>query len=168
MSAPPGVLLTVVQKNKGNCVFVCFQTHSRTNSTDQKPLALTLVYKVKLLVVCDIGLGEGAQAAVYFFLGDVVFALSDLYYFLLAPTLCYQRDFPCTPKVRINKLLHRLLEMVSSTMTDCRSGFVRDPFLIALVATQKLCAWLPVTCGLSHPQVILSQIMVAIVQQVGC
>nr|XP_046250914.1 diacylglycerol O-acyltransferase 1-like isoform X2 [Scatophagus argus] len=35
----------------------------------------------------------------------------DLYYFLLAPTLCYQRDFPCTPKVRINKLLHRLLEM---------------------------------------------------------
>lgn len=38
---------------------------------------------------------------------------SDLYYFLLAPTLCYQRDFPCTSKVRINKLLHRLLEMVS-------------------------------------------------------
>lgn len=37
----------------------------------------------------------------------------DLYYFLLAPTLCYQRDFPCTSKVRINKLLHRLLEMVS-------------------------------------------------------
>ncbi|XP_023253098.1 diacylglycerol O-acyltransferase 1-like isoform X1 [Seriola lalandi dorsalis] len=36
----------------------------------------------------------------------------DLYYFLLAPTLCYQRDFPCTPKVHINKLLHRLLEMV--------------------------------------------------------
>ncbi|XP_050929591.1 diacylglycerol O-acyltransferase 1 isoform X2 [Lates calcarifer] len=36
----------------------------------------------------------------------------DLCYFLLAPTLCYQRDFPCTPKVRINKLLHRLLEMV--------------------------------------------------------
>ncbi|XP_069019585.1 diacylglycerol O-acyltransferase 1-like [Embiotoca jacksoni] len=38
--------------------------------------------------------------------------LRDLYYFLLAPTLCYQRDFPCTPKLRVNKLLHRLLEMV--------------------------------------------------------
>ncbi|XP_071767378.1 diacylglycerol O-acyltransferase 1-like [Centroberyx gerrardi] len=38
---------------------------------------------------------------------------TDLYYFLLAPTLCYQRHFPRTPKVRINKLLHRLLEMVS-------------------------------------------------------
>ncbi|KAM7396318.1 hypothetical protein PAMP_019364 [Pampus punctatissimus] len=39
-------------------------------------------------------------------------AFQDLYYFLLVPTLCYQRDFPCTPKVRINKLLHKLLEMV--------------------------------------------------------
>ncbi|XP_041652217.1 diacylglycerol O-acyltransferase 1-like [Cheilinus undulatus] len=38
--------------------------------------------------------------------------IKDLYYFLLAPTLCYQRDFPRTPKVRINKVLHRLLEMV--------------------------------------------------------
>ncbi|KAM9754274.1 diacylglycerol O-acyltransferase 1-like isoform 1-T5 [Menidia menidia] len=38
--------------------------------------------------------------------------LRDLYYFLLAPTLCYQRSFPQTRKVRINNLLHRLLEMV--------------------------------------------------------
>ncbi|XP_019125457.2 diacylglycerol O-acyltransferase 1 [Larimichthys crocea] len=38
--------------------------------------------------------------------------LRGLYYFFLAPTLCYQRDFPRTPKVRVNKLLHRLLEMV--------------------------------------------------------
>lgn len=49
----------------------------------------------------------------------VLCGVSDLYYFLLAPTLCYQRDFPHTPKVRINKLLHRLLEMVSDTaVTD--------------------------------------------------
>ncbi|XP_047452687.1 diacylglycerol O-acyltransferase 1-like [Mugil cephalus] len=38
--------------------------------------------------------------------------IRDLYYFILAPTLCYQRDFPRTPRVRISKLLHRLLEMV--------------------------------------------------------
>lgn len=44
---------------------------------------------------------------------DVSFDFTDLYYFLLAPTLCYQKGFPRTPKVRINKLLHRLLEMVS-------------------------------------------------------
>ncbi|KAG7249693.1 hypothetical protein CRUP_032088 [Coryphaenoides rupestris] len=36
----------------------------------------------------------------------------DLYYFLVAPTLCYQRDFPRSPKIRISKLLLRLLEMV--------------------------------------------------------
>ncbi|XP_039892430.1 diacylglycerol O-acyltransferase 1-like [Simochromis diagramma] len=36
----------------------------------------------------------------------------ELYYFLLAPTLCFQRGFPCCPNVRINKLLHRLIEMV--------------------------------------------------------
>ncbi|KAJ8417485.1 hypothetical protein AAFF_G00287120 [Aldrovandia affinis] len=41
--------------------------------------------------------------------------LGDLYYFLLAPTLCYQRDFPRTPNVRFNFLLQRLLEMVILT-----------------------------------------------------
>uniref|UniRef100_A0A3P8NRE4 diacylglycerol O-acyltransferase n=1 Tax=Astatotilapia calliptera TaxID=8154 RepID=A0A3P8NRE4_ASTCA len=41
-----------------------------------------------------------------------VFIFSELYYFLLAPTLCFQRGFPCCPNVRINKLLHRLIEMV--------------------------------------------------------
>ncbi|XP_031141354.1 diacylglycerol O-acyltransferase 1-like isoform X1 [Sander lucioperca] len=48
----------------------------------------------------------------------------DLYYFLFAPTLCYQRDFPCTPKVRINKLLHRLLEMV--TVIQIMVGIVQQ------------------------------------------
>ncbi|XP_062419148.1 diacylglycerol O-acyltransferase 1-like [Pungitius pungitius] len=43
---------------------------------------------------------------------DEQLTFRDLYYFLFAPTLCYQRDFPCAPEVRINKLLHRLLEMV--------------------------------------------------------
>ncbi|XP_028442086.1 diacylglycerol O-acyltransferase 1 isoform X6 [Perca flavescens] len=48
----------------------------------------------------------------------------DLYYFLFAPTLCYQRDFPCTPKVHINKLLHRLLEMV--TVIQIMVGIVQQ------------------------------------------
>ncbi|XP_029951241.1 diacylglycerol O-acyltransferase 1-like [Salarias fasciatus] len=44
---------------------------------------------------------------------DVSSVLSaGLCYFLLAPTLCYQRSFPCNPRVRVNKLLHRLLEGV--------------------------------------------------------
>ncbi|XP_038872802.1 diacylglycerol O-acyltransferase 1-like [Salvelinus namaycush] len=36
---------------------------------------------------------------------------TNLYYFLLAPTLCYQRDFPFTPRVRINVLCKTLIEM---------------------------------------------------------
>lgn len=47
-----------------------------------------------------------------------VFTFSELYYFLLAPTLCFQRGFPCCPNVRINKLLHRLIEMVSWTLVS--------------------------------------------------
>ncbi|XP_062923457.1 diacylglycerol O-acyltransferase 1-like isoform X2 [Mobula hypostoma] len=36
----------------------------------------------------------------------------DLYYFLFAPTLCYQMNFPRSAKVRIRFLLRRLLEMI--------------------------------------------------------
>ncbi|XP_056454833.1 diacylglycerol O-acyltransferase 1-like isoform X1 [Gadus chalcogrammus] len=43
---------------------------------------------------------------------DEHLTFKDLYYFLLAPTLCYQREFPRSPKVRMSNLLHRLLEMV--------------------------------------------------------
>ncbi|XP_048829656.1 diacylglycerol O-acyltransferase 1-like isoform X1 [Brienomyrus brachyistius] len=42
-------------------------------------------------------------------------SMKDLYYFLLAPTLCYQRDFPRTPSIRINFLLRWMLEMVMLT-----------------------------------------------------
>ncbi|XP_051884698.1 diacylglycerol O-acyltransferase 1-like [Pristis pectinata] len=35
----------------------------------------------------------------------------DLYYFLLAPTLCYQMNFPRSAKIRIRFLLRRLFEM---------------------------------------------------------
>ncbi|CDQ63114.1 unnamed protein product [Oncorhynchus mykiss] len=41
--------------------------------------------------------------------------IKDLYYFLLAPTLCYQRNFPFTPRVRINVLCKTLIEMVVLT-----------------------------------------------------
>ncbi|MBN3298204.1 DGAT1 acyltransferase, partial [Amia calva] len=39
--------------------------------------------------------------------------LKDLYYFLLAPTLCYQLDFPRNETIRKNFLFQRLMEMVS-------------------------------------------------------
>ncbi|XP_072451827.1 diacylglycerol O-acyltransferase 1-like [Chiloscyllium punctatum] len=38
--------------------------------------------------------------------------VKDLYYFLFAPTLCYQMNFPRSSKIRIRFLLRRLLEMI--------------------------------------------------------
>ncbi|KPP77906.1 hypothetical protein Z043_102632 [Scleropages formosus] len=48
----------------------------------------------------------------------------DLYYFLLAPTLCYQWDFPRTSSIRINFLLQRVLEMVM--LTQLMVGIVQQ------------------------------------------
>lgn len=37
---------------------------------------------------------------------------ADLYYFLFAPTLCYELNFPRSPRIRKRFLLRRILEMV--------------------------------------------------------
>ncbi|XP_029993204.1 diacylglycerol O-acyltransferase 1-like [Sphaeramia orbicularis] len=55
---------------------------------------------------------------------DSNLTLPDLYYFLVAPTLCYQRHFPRTSTVHINKLLHRTLEMV--IVTQIMVGIVQQ------------------------------------------
>uniref|UniRef100_A0A6Q2XEC0 O-acyltransferase n=1 Tax=Esox lucius TaxID=8010 RepID=A0A6Q2XEC0_ESOLU len=39
----------------------------------------------------------------------------DIYYFVLAPTLCYELNFPRSPRIRKSFLLRRLFEMVRST-----------------------------------------------------
>lgn len=36
----------------------------------------------------------------------------DMYYFVFAPTLCYQLNFPRSPRIRKSFLLRRLFEMV--------------------------------------------------------
>ncbi|XP_073536193.1 diacylglycerol O-acyltransferase 1 [Phyllobates terribilis] len=38
--------------------------------------------------------------------------LRDIYYFVLAPTLCYEMNFPRSPRIRKRFLLRRLLEML--------------------------------------------------------
>jgi len=38
--------------------------------------------------------------------------LADLYYFMLAPTLCYELDFPRTPTRRVSFIAKRIAEMV--------------------------------------------------------
>lgn len=36
----------------------------------------------------------------------------DMYYFVFAPTLCYQLNFPRSPRIRKRFLMRRLFEMV--------------------------------------------------------
>ncbi|XP_056141642.1 diacylglycerol O-acyltransferase 1b [Lampris incognitus] len=38
--------------------------------------------------------------------------LKDLYYFVFAPTLCYELNFPRSPRIRMSFLLRRLFEML--------------------------------------------------------
>ena len=42
----------------------------------------------------------------------------DLYYFVFTPTLCYELNFPRSPKIRMSFLLRRLLEMVRGAVTS--------------------------------------------------
>uniref|UniRef100_UPI0037E8DD02 diacylglycerol O-acyltransferase 1b n=1 Tax=Semicossyphus pulcher TaxID=241346 RepID=UPI0037E8DD02 len=41
--------------------------------------------------------------------------IRDMYYFVFAPTLCYELNFPRSPKIRIGFLLRRLVEMMFFT-----------------------------------------------------
>ncbi|KAK7886365.1 hypothetical protein WMY93_025986 [Mugilogobius chulae] len=41
--------------------------------------------------------------------------LKDMYYFAFAPTLCYELNFPRSPKIRMSFLIRRLLEMLFFT-----------------------------------------------------
>uniref|UniRef100_A0A8D0HI15 O-acyltransferase n=1 Tax=Sphenodon punctatus TaxID=8508 RepID=A0A8D0HI15_SPHPU len=52
----------------------------------------------------DVGPGETSYPA--------NLTYKDLYYFLFAPTLCYELDFPRSPRIRKRFLLRRLFEMV--------------------------------------------------------
>ena len=42
-----------------------------------------------------------------------VFFFSDMAYFVLAPTLCYELNFPRTPKIRVVFVIRRICEAVS-------------------------------------------------------
>lgn len=40
----------------------------------------------------------------------------DMYYFVFAPTLCYELNFPRSPKIRMSFLLRRMVEMVRANI----------------------------------------------------
>uniref|UniRef100_A0A8C0L3C8 O-acyltransferase n=1 Tax=Canis lupus dingo TaxID=286419 RepID=A0A8C0L3C8_CANLU len=48
----------------------------------------------------------------------------DLYYFLFAPTLCYELNFPRSPRIRKRFLLRRLLEMLF--LTQLQVGLIQQ------------------------------------------
>ncbi|KAG5839800.1 hypothetical protein ANANG_G00208840 [Anguilla anguilla] len=74
--------------------------------------------------------------------------LGDLYYFLLAPTLCYQRGFPQTPRIRLNFLLHRLLEMV--VLTQLMVGIVQQWISPLFQRTNSTFTNMDVTTRIEH------------------
>ncbi|XP_035251855.1 diacylglycerol O-acyltransferase 1-like [Anguilla anguilla] len=74
--------------------------------------------------------------------------LGDLYYFLLAPTLCYQRGFPQTPSIRLNFLLHRLLEMV--VLTQLMVGIVQQWISPLFQRTNSTFTNMDVTTRIEH------------------
>lgn len=43
----------------------------------------------------------------------IIHFVSDLYYFMVAPTLCYELNFPRNTRIRIRFLMRRLAEFVS-------------------------------------------------------
>ncbi|KAJ0066041.1 hypothetical protein NL108_001264, partial [Boleophthalmus pectinirostris] len=47
--------------------------------------------------------------------GDFLFCFIDMYYFVFAPTLCYELNFPRSPKIRMSFLVRRLVEMLFFT-----------------------------------------------------
>uniref|UniRef100_A0A8K9VCQ9 O-acyltransferase n=1 Tax=Oncorhynchus mykiss TaxID=8022 RepID=A0A8K9VCQ9_ONCMY len=48
----------------------------------------------------------------------------DIYYFVFAPTLCYELNFPRSPRIRKSFLLRRLFEMVRSKIISGKQSYV--------------------------------------------
>uniref|UniRef100_A0A3P9CEL4 O-acyltransferase n=1 Tax=Maylandia zebra TaxID=106582 RepID=A0A3P9CEL4_9CICH len=46
--------------------------------------------------------------------------LRDMYYFIFAPTLCYELNFPRSPNIRMSFLLRRLFEMLEYFFSFCQ------------------------------------------------
>uniref|UniRef100_A0A452FRU8 O-acyltransferase n=1 Tax=Capra hircus TaxID=9925 RepID=A0A452FRU8_CAPHI len=59
----------------------------------------------------------------------------DLYYFLFAPTLCYELNFPRSPRIRKRFLLRRLLEMLF--LTQLQVGLIQQWMVPAIQNSMK-------------------------------
>lgn len=78
-----------------------------------------------------------------------------MYYFIFAPTLCYQLNFPRSPRIRKRFLMRRLFEMVrGNTYSACYSNILY--YLRMLTYFLNLCL----------PQLFFMQLLVGLIQQV--
>uniref|UniRef100_A0A8C7M9P0 O-acyltransferase n=1 Tax=Oncorhynchus kisutch TaxID=8019 RepID=A0A8C7M9P0_ONCKI len=57
----------------------------------------------------------------------------DIYYFVFAPTLCYELNFPRSPRIRKSFLLRRLFEMVRSKIISGKQSKYEHPLSVGLL-----------------------------------
>lgn len=85
----------------------------------------------------------------------------DMYYFVFAPTLCYELNFPRSPSIRPGFLLRRLCEMASEHLEATCSPARSVPLFFDLRLIISL--FLFFFCL----QLFFTQVLVALTQQVG-
>lgn len=84
------------------------QEADQEGTVDGKPEDLDSVQELKDLE--EMGINKVFLQTVHY---PDNLTLYDLYYFIFAPTLCYELDFPRTFAIRKRFLLKRMLELVS-------------------------------------------------------
>ncbi|XP_076137276.1 diacylglycerol O-acyltransferase 1b [Alosa pseudoharengus] len=62
-------------------------------------------------------------------------SLRDLYYFVFAPTLCYELNFPRSPRIRMGFLLRRLFEML--LLTQLLVGLIQQWMVPVIQSSMK-------------------------------
>lgn len=77
--------------------------------------------------------GSSSQAQHVSYPGNL--SLRDLYYFVFAPTLCYELNFPRSPRIRMGFLLRRLFEML--LLTQLLVGLIQQWMVPVIQSSMK-------------------------------
>lgn len=109
------------------------------------------------------------NAQVWIVVCNLISSPIDMYYFVFAPTLCYELNFPRSPRIRVRFLMRRLFEMVSETFgrwsppstMQYRYSFPHPQPGICLILWWT---WVLKFCIL--PQLFFMQLLVGLIQQV--
>ncbi|XP_006830840.1 PREDICTED: diacylglycerol O-acyltransferase 1 [Chrysochloris asiatica] len=99
----------------------CRELRARAKTGEGRPGPGTRTAKASLGASTDKANGAAAQRLVNY---PDNLTYGDLYYFLFAPTLCYELNFPRSPRIRKRFLLRRLLEMLF--LTQLQVGLIQQ------------------------------------------